>query len=204
MKPLHCALAIGLAASAAACTHATTRDARVSVTTLTSGALSRSLDDAGIADILRAAFAAAAAESRGVAGAAPDPQLRHYARVLISGSRPVFRNEEAVPGASSLATEENATSREIAVESKMAEEDLSARHGIDLERAYLAREELFQKGLLALIDQELLPAAGKQETRDEILRFRATVERWLEEESMLARWLLLGFKTSTTGYRRRA
>jgi len=109
---------------------------------------------------------------------------------VTSANEEAFGEEEAVLGATGLTTKENDVSRQIAVDSRMAEEDLSARRGLDLERAYLVREVAFQTKLLELIDGQLLPAVQNDEVRKELVRTRATVDRLLAEGSRLGRVLM--------------
>jgi hypothetical protein len=193
MSTLSCSLALAFAvASGLGCTGATTEDGTraVSATALTSGSAPASLDDGRIAGILGAAFTAAADESRPVAIAAIDPQLRHYARSVIFANEKAFQYEEALRDAAGLPLTGSYRSRQIAYESKVAGDELSARRGLDLQRAYLSREVRFQTEFLRLIDDDLLPAARSEAMRDELLELRVIVERLRSQGSVLARWLM--------------
>lgn len=188
------AIALGAAALAVAavlgCAEpAPAPPAQVATTTLTSGKPSPPLDDAQIADILRA-FIAAIDASQANAAACPDRKIAEYARLVRDEFRLVLEDEESMVAHEHLPIEMSEAGRRIAFDSQTTQNDLLGREGSDFEEAYVAREVNLQRRLLAAIDQTLLPSARSEALRAEILRVRPMVAHMLDEAPRLQTWLL--------------
>jgi hypothetical protein len=166
-----------------ACAHGAAYDAQ---TTTTSGnVIAGRFDDPQIAEILRAALTAAVEESSVSAPCAPDPNVAEYANVMHEQYRLALEAERTIIEDAHVVPQPSEASRTITFDSEAVEWRLLGQAGTDIERAFLGREVTFQRNLLSVIDNDLLPSVRGDEQRREILRLRPVVARLLGEASQL-------------------
>jgi hypothetical protein len=187
MRTLSLLSTLALALPLLACAHGAAYDLEaVGQTRTTSGdvAVAR-LDDGQIAEILRAAFAAAVDETSVSAALAPDARVADYASAVHRQYRAALDEERQLIEESHVVPQPTEASRRITFESAAAEPGILGRSGDEFERAFLGRQVDFQRTLLAVIDGDLLPSVHGVEQRREILEVRPLVARMLGEASQL-------------------
>jgi putative membrane protein len=162
----------------------------VGVTTLTSGFVSaHRLDDSQIAEIVRAACAAAVEESTTSAPFTPDANVAEYGRRMNDEYRTALDAERRIIEEAHLALQPSRTSLEITGNSQTAESHILGRMGSDFERAFLAHQVTAQQKLLDAIDTDMLPSVQSEAQRRELLELRPVVARLLGEASELQAWV---------------
>jgi predicted outer membrane protein len=168
--------AVGLVAiSLVACAHGgEANHGWYSTTTLTSGDVA-SIDDAQIAEIDRAALAAATAEAITAADHAHDPgvaalafRIRDDDGMLLRDIRALLRRESVTPQSSPLSGRITARSRE-------SESRLAWYQRDDFDERYVRRAVEAQQGLLDSLDSTLIRAAVHPQLQSVLLRTRAIV-----------------------------
>jgi putative membrane protein len=163
----------------------------VGVTTLTSGFVStHRLDDSQIAEILRAACAAAVEESRTSAPFTPDASVAEYGRRMKEEYRAALDAEQRVIEEGHLALQPSRTSLEITGDSQTAESHILGRTGSDFEQAFLGHQVAVQQKLLQVIDTDLLPSVQSDAQRRALAELRPVVARLLGEATELQTWVM--------------
>ena len=143
------------------------------------------LTDPQIAAIVVAANATDADLGEFAAARSSNSAVQEFARTMTRDHRAVNAQAAALVGRLGVTPEENDLSRKLVTDGGAVRASLSAKSGVEFDRAYIAHEVSYHQAVIDAVDQALLPNAQNAELKKAITDVRPALVAHLRHAQQL-------------------